>query len=71
MLSKGFLNENERPFSFVGTFYHSHKNEEKFNRNEDGSHWKKYQPQRRKKERQAKCREERKLEKMQKNNMEN
>ena len=28
MLFKGFLNENERPFSFVGTFYHSHKNEE-------------------------------------------
>ena len=60
---KGSL--NEKPYSFVGTFYHCHKNEDKFNRNEDGSHWKKYQPDPRKKKDRQNVKKKRRLEKIQ------
>ena len=31
------LPDDQKPFSIVGTFYHSHENEEKWHRNEFGS----------------------------------
>ena len=35
------LSEDEFPYSILGVFYHSHKNDEKYNRDEAGG-WKKY-----------------------------
>ena len=38
------LKDEDKPYSIQGVFYHTHRNESQFNRNADGSHWKKTHP---------------------------